>query len=66
MVIRFRFAQAMSIADIMLGAQLDLLCDTPEGADLIDGTRLAPWLERMKTRPSFVATQPPAALSEAA
>ncbi|WP_341632885.1 glutathione S-transferase family protein [Sphingomonas agri] len=58
--------ESMSIADIMLGAQLDLLCDTPEGADLIAGTRLAPWLERMKTRPSFVATQPPAALSEAA
>jgi glutathione S-transferase len=55
-----------SIADIMLAAQLDLLGDTPEGAELISGTKLEPWLERMKARPSFVATQPPAKLREAA
>jgi glutathione S-transferase len=56
----------LSIADIMLAAQLDLLCQTPEGAELISRTRLEPWLERMLARPSFVATQPPAALREAA
>ena len=56
----------VSIADIMLGAQLDLLSDTPEGAELISGTRLVAWLERMRSRPSFAATQPPAALREAA
>jgi glutathione S-transferase len=56
----------VSIADIMLAAQLDLLCDTPEGAELIGGTRLAPWLERMRSRPSIIATQPPAVLREAA
>jgi len=56
----------ISIADIMLASQLDLLCDTPEGAELIGDTRLKPWLERMKARPSFVATQPPAMLREAA
>lgn len=55
-----------SIADIMLAAQFDLLCDTPEGRDLISGTRLKPWLERMLSRPSFMATQPPAILREAA
>jgi glutathione S-transferase len=55
-----------SIADIMLAAQLDLLGDTPEGVELISGTKLEPWLERMKGRPSFVATQPPAKLREAA
>jgi glutathione S-transferase len=55
-----------SIADIMLAAQLDLLCDTPEGADLVSGTGLASWLERMRQRPSFMATQPPAVLREAA
>jgi len=55
-----------SIADIMLAAQLDLLCDTPEGHELVSGTRLKPWLERMLARPSFVATQPPAMLREAA
>jgi glutathione S-transferase len=56
----------LSIADIMLAAQLDLLCDTPEGAELISVTRLEGWLNRMRQRPSFVATQPPAALREAA
>lgn len=56
----------ISLADIMLGAQLDLLCESPEGRELIGGTRLEPWLERMKARPSFAATQPPANLREAA
>jgi glutathione S-transferase len=55
-----------SIADIMLAAQLDLLCETPEGAELISDTRLESWLDRMRQRPSFMATQPPAALREAA
>ena len=55
-----------SIADIMLAAQLDLLGDTPEGHELMSSTRLVPWLERMRTRPSFVATQPPEALRKAA
>jgi glutathione S-transferase len=55
-----------SIADIMLAAQLDLLAETPEGSDLITGTRIKPWLERMRARPSFVATQPPEALRKAA
>jgi glutathione S-transferase len=56
----------LSIADIMLAAQLDLLCQTPEGAELIGGTRLESWLERVLARPSFIATQPPAALRQAA
>ncbi len=56
----------LSIADIMLAAQLDLLCDTTEGAELIADTRMEKWLNRMRTRPSLVATQPPAALRKAA
>jgi len=56
----------ISIADIMLGAQLDLLSSTPEGAELIEGTRLVPWLDRMRARQSFVATQPPENLRKAA
>ena len=55
-----------SIADIMLAAQLDLLSDTPEGRELISGTRLESWLKRMVERPSFAATQPSAMLREAA
>ncbi len=58
--------ESASLADIMLGAQLDLLSDTPEGAELISGTRLMAWFERMRSRPSFGATQPPAVLREAA
>jgi glutathione S-transferase len=57
---------SVSIADIMLAAQLDLLSETPEGTELIAGTRLVPWLERMRARPSFVGTRPPEALRAAA
>lgn len=56
----------ISLADIMLGAHLDLFCESREGRELIGGTRLEPWLERMKARPSFAATEPPAKLREAA
>jgi glutathione S-transferase len=57
----------VSIADIMLAAQLDLFRECQEGRELIDSTKsLKPWLERMLARPSFVATQPPAMLREAA
>lgn len=59
-------SERLSIADIMLGAQLDLLGETPEGAQLLEGTRLKSWLERMTKRPSFAATEPPAMLREAA
>lgn len=57
----------VSIADIMLAAQLDLFGECAEGRELIDGAaHLRSWLERMMSRPSFVATQPPAMLREAA
>ena len=62
----FLIGSNLSIADIMLAAQLDLLATTPEGQELIDGTRLDPWLERMRKRPSLVASQPPEALRKAA
>jgi glutathione S-transferase len=58
---------SVSLGDIMLGAQLDLFSECPEGRELIDSaSNLKPWLERMLARPSFVATQPPAVLREAA
>jgi glutathione S-transferase len=58
---------SVSIADIMLAAQLDLFGECAEGRELIDGTtNLRPWLERMLARPTFAATQPPAMLREAA
>lgn len=55
-----------SLADIMLGAQLDIFSYSSEGAKLLEGRRLERWLERMKSRPSFVATEPPALLRSAA
>jgi glutathione S-transferase len=58
---------SVSLADIMLAAQLDLLSESTEGRELIDGTaNLKPWLERMVERPSFAATEPPQILREAA
>jgi glutathione S-transferase len=60
-------ANSVSVADIMLAAQLDLFGECAEGRELIDGTtNLKPWLERMLARPSFVATEPPQVLREAA
>jgi glutathione S-transferase len=56
----------VTIADIMLGAQLDLFRECAEGRELISGRRLEPWLERMCARPSFASTQPPAMLKEVA
>lgn len=58
---------SVSLADIMLGAQLDLFMECPEGRELMGQTaHLSDWLKRMAERPSFAATQPPAMLREAA
>lgn len=58
---------SVSIADIMLAAQLDLFGECAEGRELIEATSsLRPWLETMLARPSLVATQPPSMLREAA
>jgi glutathione S-transferase len=58
---------SVSLADIMLASQLDLFAECAEGRDLIGGTvGLPAWLDRMLSRPSFVATQPPEMLREAA
>jgi len=60
-------AGQVSLADIMLAAQLDLFSECAEGRELIGGTsNLKHWLERMLGRSSFVATEPPQLLREAA
>jgi glutathione S-transferase len=57
----------VTLADIMLAAQLDLFSECGEGRELIEGTAGLPaWLDRMLSRPSFVATNPPEMLREAA
>jgi glutathione S-transferase len=59
--------ESVTLADIMLGAQLDLFMECPEGRELMAQTKhLSAWLKRMTSRPSFAATQPPALLREAA
>lgn len=58
--------EQLSIADIMLAAQLDLFGECAEGRELTSGTRLKPWLQRMISRPSLAATEPPSMLREAA
>lgn len=55
-----------TLADFMLASQLDLLSETPEGKQLLAGTKLEEWLWRMLARPSMQATEPPAALRIAA
>jgi glutathione S-transferase len=55
-----------TLADFMLASQLDLLSETPEGKQLLAGTKLEEWLWRMLARPSMQATEPPAALRVAA
>jgi glutathione S-transferase len=58
---------SVSIADIMLAAQLDLFGECAEGRELIEGTSNLPaWLKRMKARPSFASTEPPPVLRETA
>lgn len=52
----FLAGETLSIADLMVAPHLDFLAQTPEGAELLAGTRLSAWLERMRARPSMVAT----------
>lgn len=52
----------MSLADLMLAPQIDYIAMTPEGNAILAGTALEAWLERMRKRPSMIATQPPGAL----
>jgi glutathione S-transferase len=48
--------EAFSLADIHAGTQLDMLTDCAEGAEMVKGTPIEPWLARLNARPSFQAT----------
>jgi glutathione S-transferase len=52
----FLAGDQLSIADLMLVPQLDFFAATPEGRDLLEGTSLLGWLEKMQARDSFQAT----------
>ncbi len=47
---------SVSLADLMLIAQLDMFPATPEGATIMKGSSLLGWLDRMRARPSVQAT----------
>jgi glutathione S-transferase len=46
----------VSLADLVAVAHLDMLPGTPEGAELMAGSPLLAWLERMAERPSVQRT----------
>jgi glutathione S-transferase len=47
----------VSLADIVVGPHMDMLSETPEWAALTRGLdNLRSWLDRVRSRPSFVAT----------
>jgi glutathione S-transferase len=47
----------LSLADIQLAPHLDFFTEVPEGAALLEGTRLLGWLERMRALRSMQATR---------
>jgi glutathione S-transferase len=53
----FMAGDAVSIADLMLVPHIDYFAATPEGQDLMEDTSLIAWLDAMRARPSFQATQ---------
>ena len=48
--------EAVSLADLAAIAHLDFLARTPEGADILAGSPLLGWMERMAERPSVAKT----------
>jgi len=52
----FMTGDAISLADLMLIAHLELFPTTPEGAQILRDSPLLGWIERMRTRPSVQAT----------
>jgi glutathione S-transferase len=48
--------EAVTLADLFAIGHFDLLGETPEGADMLAGSPLLGWIERMKARPSVQNT----------
>ena len=53
---RYFAGDQVSLADLMAAAHLEFLPLSPEGADMLDGSPLRGWLERMAARPSMQKT----------
>jgi len=49
--------EAVSLADLFAICHLDFLAQTPEGADMLAGSPLLGWIERMNARPSVQNTE---------
>ena len=48
--------EALTLADLHMAPHLDMLGECAEGREMLAGTRLAAWLERMRARPGMAAT----------
>ncbi|HET6473366.1 MAG TPA: glutathione S-transferase domain-containing protein, partial [Pseudomonadales bacterium] len=48
---------ALSLADIMLIPHFEPFPSTPEGAEIMRGSPLLGWIERMSARPSVQKTE---------
>jgi glutathione S-transferase len=53
----FMAGGGISIADLMLAPHLAIFALTPEGGEMLSGSPLARWLERMRERRSWAATE---------
>jgi glutathione S-transferase len=47
---------AFTLADIHAGSHIDMLSECPEGAQMVKGTPLEAWLERIRVRPCMATT----------
>ncbi len=48
--------ETFSLADIHAGSHIDMLSQCPEGAEILQGSPLAAWLERIRVRPAMART----------
>ena len=53
---QYMVGSTVTLADLMLIAHLESLPASPEGAKILKGSSLLPWIERMCARPSVQAT----------
>ena len=53
----FMAGNEISIADLMLAPHLAIFMMTAEGQEMLSGTSLLPWLDRMSKRDSWAATE---------